>query len=127
MASSDKLIEGVRRGERSALARAITLVESQRAEDVEAASLLLSELLADRTSAVRIGITGAPGVGKSTLIERLGLQLCEQGHKVAVLAVDPSSSVTGGSILGDKTRMDRLSRHPRALARPLLVSVHAQL
>jgi len=118
VASSDKLIEGVRRGERSALARAITLVESQRAEDVEAASLLLSELLADRTSAVRIGITGAPGVGKSTLIERLGLQLCEQGHKVAVLAVDPSSSVTGGSILGDKTRMDRLSRHPRAFIRP---------
>lgn len=118
VATSNNLADEVRSGDRSALARAITLVESQRPEDRDAAETLLEALLPDSGRAIRVGITGAPGVGKSTLIERLGLQLCESGQRVAVLAVDPSSTVTGGSILGDKTRMDELSRHPRAFIRP---------
>ena len=105
-------------GDRNALARAITLVESRRDEDVEAADALLQKLLPRTGAALRVGITGAPGTGKSTLIETLGTRLCEAGRKVAVLAVDPSSTRTGGSILGDKTRMHELSRHANAFVRP---------
>ena len=112
------LADPILNGDRSALARAITLVESRRAGDAQAAEELLGKLLPNSGKAIRIGITGAPGVGKSTLIETLGMQLCNAGSKLAVLAVDPSSSVTGGSILGDKTRMDELSRHANAFIRP---------
>jgi LAO/AO transport system kinase len=108
----------IRAGDRTALARGITLVESRRAEDAPAAEALLQALLPHTGAAVRIGITGAPGVGKSTLIETLGLQLCAAGRRVAVLAVDPSSTRSGGSILGDKTRMTELSRHANAFIRP---------
>ena len=118
MVNPDDLAAAVQRGDRSALARAITLVESRRPDDVERADALLAALVPHATRSLRLGITGAPGVGKSTLIERLGLHLCEAGHRVAVLAVDPSSTVTGGSILGDKTRMEQLSRHPQAFIRP---------
>lgn len=118
MAVSDDLATAIRNGDRTALARAITLVESRRPADLPTAETLLASLLPHSGGAIRVGITGAPGVGKSTLIESLGLQLCEDGHRVAVLAVDPSSTVTGGSILGDKTRMDGLSRHPQAFIRP---------
>jgi LAO/AO transport system kinase len=105
-------------GDRRALARAITLVESRRDSDMDAAERLLDAVLPATGKSLRIGITGAPGVGKSTLIEALGLKLCNDGYKVAVLAVDPSSSRTGGSILGDKTRMTELSRHHNAFIRP---------
>ena len=115
---NDSLAASVLSGDRKALAQAITLVESRRAQDEAAAGSLLAELLPHSGNAVRIGITGAPGVGKSTLIDALGMLLCERGHKVAVLAVDPSSSVTGGSILGDKTRMAQLTRHGNAFVRP---------
>jgi LAO/AO transport system kinase len=108
----------LRAGDRRALARAITLIESTRAADTAEAEALLEALLPASGNSVRIGITGVPGVGKSTFIERFGLQLVEAGHKVAVLAVDPSSKVSGGSILGDKTRMEELSRHPQAFIRP---------
>lgn len=116
--STTELAQAIRSGDRAALARGITLVESQRAEDVPAAEALLQALLPHAGRSLRIGITGAPGVGKSTLIEVLGLRLCAAGRRVAVLAVDPSSSVTGGSILGDKTRMTELSRHANAFIRP---------
>jgi len=105
-------------GDRRALARGITLVESTRADDREAADALLTEVMAHTGRAIRIGISGSPGAGKSTLIEALGLRVIDAGHRVAVLAVDPSSSRTGGSILGDKTRMEQLSRHPAAFVRP---------
>jgi LAO/AO transport system kinase len=114
----DDLANAIKGGDRGALARAITLVESRRDEDVDEAGRLLEALLPSAGGALRVGITGAPGVGKSTLIERLGLTLCDAGRRVAVLAVDPSSVVTGGSILGDKTRMDELSRRPDAFIRP---------
>lgn len=114
----ERLQSGIRRGDRASLARGITLVESRNAADVPAAEALLRALLPHAGQAVRVGITGAPGVGKSTLIETLGMRLCDAGRKVAVLAVDPSSAVTGGSILGDKTRMTGLSRHERAFIRP---------
>jgi LAO/AO transport system kinase len=104
--------------DRAALARGITLVESRRPIDVAAAAELLQALLPHTGASVRIGITGTPGVGKSTLIEALGLRLTNAGHRVAVLAVDPSSARTGGSILGDKTRMAELSRDARAFIRP---------
>lgn len=116
--ASAELAERIRRGDRSALARGITLVESRSEADATPAERLLQELLPHSGGAMRVGITGAPGVGKSTLIEALGTRLCEAGHKVAVLAVDPSSLVTGGSILGDKTRMANLSRHANAFVRP---------
>ena len=103
-------------GDRRALARAITLVESQRADHRAMALDLLSRL--PQREALRIGLSGTPGVGKSSFIEAFGLMLTGQGLKVAVLAVDPSSARTGGSILGDKTRMERLSREPRAFIRP---------
>nr|WP_255720683.1 methylmalonyl Co-A mutase-associated GTPase MeaB [Acuticoccus kalidii] len=105
-------------GERAALARAITLVESRRAEHRAEASALIQRLL-DRTGkAIRIGITGVPGVGKSTLIDALGTRLVHDGHRVAVLAIDPSSTRTGGAILGDKTRMTRLAAEKDAFIRP---------
>jgi LAO/AO transport system kinase len=105
-------------GDRRALARAITLVESTRADHRGDAETLLAEVLPHTGAAVRVGISGAPGAGKSTFIEALGIHLVEQGHQVAVLAVDPSSTRTGGSILGDKTRMEQLTRSPQAFVRP---------
>jgi LAO/AO transport system kinase len=112
------LAKAIRSGDRAALPRAITLLESTRADHRERAQQLLLELLPDAGNAHRVGITGVPGVGKSTTIESLGMYLIEQGHRVAVLAVDPSSTRTGGSILGDKTRMARLAQHPDAYIRP---------
>jgi len=105
-------------GDRAALSRAITLVESTRADHRDTAQQLLLELMPHAGSAMHVGITGVPGVGKSTTIEALGMHLIEQGHRVAVLAVDPSSTRTGGSILGDKTRMAQLAVHPQAYIRP---------
>ncbi len=105
-------------GDRRALARAITLIESTREDHRERADALMTALLPHTGKSVRLGITGVPGVGKSTFIERFGLHLIEGGHKVAVLAIDPSSKRTGGSILGDKTRMELLSRNPQAYIRP---------
>lgn len=104
--------------QRRALAKAITLVESTRADHRERADELLSALLPHTGKSLRLGISGVPGVGKSTFIEALGLFLVERGRRVAVLAVDPSSTRSGGSILGDKTRMERLSVHERAFIRP---------
>lgn len=112
------LAAGIRAGDRAKLARAITLVESKKTAHRALAEALLQELLPDTGTARRIGITGVPGVGKSTTIDTLGSNLTAQGHKVAVLAVDPSSSRTGGSILGDKTRMARLAVDPNAFIRP---------
>jgi LAO/AO transport system kinase len=112
------LAASVRAGSRAALARAITLVESRRADHQAAARELVQALLPDTGRALRVGITGSPGVGKSTTIDALGMYLIAQGHKVAVLAVDPSSARTGGSILGDKTRMARLSAEANAFIRP---------
>jgi len=105
-------------GQRRALARAITLAESTRRDHREAAEALMAELLPEAGKSVRIGITGIPGAGKSTFIETFGGHLIAQGHKVAVLAVDPSSPRSGGSLLGDKTRMETLSRDPNAFIRP---------
>ncbi|MCZ8379647.1 methylmalonyl Co-A mutase-associated GTPase MeaB [Mycobacterium sp. CPCC 205372] len=116
--SPEDLAHAVRSGDRSALARAITLVESTRADHRRRAQELLLELMAEAGNALHVGITGVPGVGKSTTIEALGMHLIEQGHRVAVLAVDPSSTRTGGSILGDKTRMAKLAVHPEAYIRP---------
>lgn len=113
-----ELAAAVRSGDRSVLPRAITLVESTRADHRQQAQELLLELLPAAGGARRVGITGVPGVGKSTTIEALGMHLIEHGHRVAVLAVDPSSTRTGGSILGDKTRMQRLAAHPDAYIRP---------
>ena len=104
--------------QRRAMAKAITLLESTRADHREQADDLLTQLIPHAGKSLRIGLSGVPGVGKSTLIEVLGLWLIERGHKVAVLAIDPSSSVSGGSILGDKTRMERLSVQPSAFIRP---------
>ena len=118
MTSTEQLAAAIRKGERAALARGITLVESRRDADTAAADELLQRLLPHTGNSVRIGVTGAPGVGKSTLLETLGLRRCAAGDRTAVLAVDPSSAVTGGSILGDKTRMTELSRHPNAFIRP---------
>ena len=113
-----ELAHAVRSGDRSALPRAITLVESSRPDHRAAAQRLLMELMPDAGRALHVGITGVPGVGKSTTIEALGMYLIDIGHRVAVLAVDPSSTRTGGSILGDKTRMARLAVHPDAYIRP---------
>lgn len=114
----DELADGVRGGNRAALARAITLVESRRADHRQQAQELLAALLPDTGGARRIGISGVPGVGKSTFIDQLGVNLIADGHRVAVLAVDPSSGRTGGSILGDKTRMTRLANDEAAFVRP---------
>ncbi|MCB9459628.1 MAG: methylmalonyl Co-A mutase-associated GTPase MeaB [Anaerolineaceae bacterium] len=111
-------VEGVLAGDRAMLARAITLIESTVPAYMEQAQAVLQALMPHTGKSIRVGITGVPGAGKSTLIEALGLMLAEQGHRVAVLAVDPSSTLSGGSILGDKTRMTALSRHPNAFIRP---------
>ena len=110
--------DAVARGERRALSRAVTLIESTRADHREAAAALLDRLAGLGRRAIRLGLTGTPGVGKSTFVEALGLALVGRGLSVAVLAVDPSSARSGGSILGDKTRMERLARHGRAFVRP---------
>ena len=110
--------DALRAGNRRTLARAITLIESSRDEDRNAAQSLLNEILPDTGKSVRLGISGVPGVGKSTFIEAFGVYLAERGRKVAVLAVDPSSPIHGGSILGDKTRMSELSRRGDAYIRP---------
>lgn len=114
----DDYVEGVKRNNRTMLARAITLVESNANKHFSLAQDVVTEITPLTGKSIRIGITGVPGAGKSTFIEALGTMLCERGHQVAVLAVDPSSSLSHGSILGDKTRMERLSRHPRAYVRP---------
>jgi len=112
------LADAVTAGDRRALARAITLVESTRSDHRAAASDLLKRLMPHTGGSIRLGISGAPGVGKSTFIEALGNHLVDQGKRVAVLTVDPSSVISGGSILGDKTRMETLSRRPEAFIRP---------
>src|SRR5437879_1443953 len=113
-----QLAYGIRAGERAVLARAITLIESKRADHQHAARRLVQDLLPRTGRAIRVGITGSPGVGKSTTIDALGVFLTDRGHRVAVLTVDPSSSRSGGSILGDKTRMARLANDPEAFIRP---------
>lgn len=115
---TDELFDGIRAGSRAAIARAITLVESSRPDHRERARALLTELTAYTGSAVRVGISGVPGAGKSTFVNALGLRLVEAGHRVAVVAVDPSSRRTGGSILGDRTRMGELSASDHAFVRP---------
>lgn len=114
----DDYERGVLAADVGILSRAITLVESNHPEHEALAQELLTRVLPKTGKSIRVGITGVPGAGKSTLIESFGCQLCEMGHRVAVLAVDPSSSVTGGSILGDKTRMQNLVRQPNAYVRP---------
>ena len=113
-----ELVDGVRSGDRAVLARAITLVESTKPDHRARADELLQAVLPFSGGAHRVGITGVPGVGKSTTIDQLGINLVDAGHRVAVLAVDPTSRRTGGSILGDKTRMSRLAVHPHAFIRP---------
>ncbi len=116
--SAEEYAQGVLAGSRAMLGRAITLVESNAAQHIDQAQELLQRLLPHTGKSIRVGITGVPGVGKSSFIETFGCYLLEQGHRVAVLAVDPSSSISGGSILGDKTRMERLSRDERCFIRP---------
>ncbi|MFW5468651.1 methylmalonyl Co-A mutase-associated GTPase MeaB [Knoellia sp. CPCC 206435] len=115
---TDELFDGVRAGDRAAVARAITLVESTRPDHRERARALLTALTAYTGSAVRVGISGVPGAGKSTFINAMGIRLIDAGHRVAVVAVDPSSRRTGGSILGDRTRMGELSASDQAFVRP---------
>ncbi len=114
----DDYVSGVLAGNRAMLSRAVTLIESQSTQHEKKAQEVLQELLPHTGKAKRIGITGAPGVGKSTFIEAFGCYLIQQDHSVAVLAIDPTSKCSGGSILGDKTRMENLSREPRAFIRP---------
>ncbi len=116
--SVEAYVQGVLAGDRSILARAITLIESNAPAHFETGQEVLRQLLPHTGNAMRVGITGVPGAGKSTLIESLGMLLIERGHKIAVLAVDPSSTLTRGSILGDKTRMEQLSREMNAFIRP---------
>jgi LAO/AO transport system kinase len=118
LASVEQYADGVLAGDRAVLARAITLIESAKGEHVRIAKELLQRLLPHTGRAHRIGITGVPGVGKSTMIDQLGMNLVEQGHRIAVLAVDPTSTRSGGSILGDKTRMTRLAQSRSAFIRP---------
>lgn len=117
-AADQQLVSGVLAGQRRALAKSITLIESTRGDHQTRAHAVLNALLPHTGRAIRIGISGVPGAGKSTFIEALGVWLIEQGKKLAVLAIDPSSSVTGGSILGDKTRMELLSQREEAFIRP---------
>lgn len=112
------IADGVRARNVRSLAKAITLIESRNVDHSLAATTLLDELLPDSGQSVRIGISGVPGAGKSTFIEAFGMALTQKGHRVAVLAVDPSSQISGGSILGDKTRMEELARQPNAFIRP---------
>jgi LAO/AO transport system kinase len=114
----DALVAGVRSGDRAVLGRAITLVESERSDHQELAQELITSLLPSTGGSMRVGISGVPGAGKSTFIETLGCRLVDEGHRVAVLAVDPSSGVSGGSILGDKTRMQQLTAREEAFIRP---------
>jgi LAO/AO transport system kinase len=116
--SLEELAAGIQAGDRALLGRALTLVESTREDDRDLAQRLLERLLPSTGKALRVGVTGVPGVGKSTLLENLGSWLTAVGKKVAVLAIDPSSSQSGGSILGDKTRMPRLAADPLAFVRP---------
>ena len=116
--TAEELIQGIDRGDTTALARAITLVESENPDHLSRAAQLIEACLSSRPETMRIGITGVPGVGKSTFIETLGMALIEAGHRVAVLAIDPTSTLSKGSILGDKTRMTSLSVHPNAFIRP---------
>jgi len=111
-------VDGVRSGDRAVLAQAITLVESSRDDDRHLAGQVLTALADPSRDTQRIGVSGVPGAGKSTFVEAMGLRLVDAGHKVAVLAIDPTSRATGGSILGDKTRMTRLAAHPDAYVRP---------
>jgi len=115
---ADQVLHGTAAQQRRAIAKSITLLESTRTDHRAQADELLTALLPHSGRSFRLGISGVPGVGKSTFIEALGLYLIDQGHRVAVLTIDPSSSVSGGSILGDKTRMERLSVHPQAYIRP---------
>lgn len=121
---TEALAERITAGDRRALARAITLVESRRPDHRADAAALLDRLAGTRREALRLGLSGAPGVGKSTFIEAFGMMLTERGLRVAVLAVDPSSARSGGSILGDKTRMERLARAPGAFIRPSPSQTH---
>lgn len=116
--SIQELVDGIRSGDRMVLGKAITLIESKSAADQEQAFELMQALATNEITSVRIGLTGAPGVGKSTFADAFGSHITSAGHKVAVLAVDPSSLISGGSILGDKTRMERLSRDENAFVRP---------
>ena len=116
--SEDELVAGVESGDRMILSRAITLIESNNPKHFAKAQRVLQRLLPRTGKALRIGFTGVPGAGKSTMIEAFGNMLCDDGHKIAVLTIDPTSSVTRGSILGDKTRMGTLSRRPEAFIRP---------
>ncbi|QEG33801.1 methylmalonyl Co-A mutase-associated GTPase MeaB [Bythopirellula goksoeyrii] len=116
--TTEDYFQGVRAGDTSVLARALTLVESSNLQHQLQAEELLTRLMPFTGKAIRVGITGTPGAGKSTFIEALGLQLVRTGHQVAVLAIDPSSDITGGSILGDKTRMPNLAAEPHAYIRP---------
>ncbi|MGJ3258616.1 MAG: methylmalonyl Co-A mutase-associated GTPase MeaB [Rhodospirillales bacterium] len=118
MSDTDELVSGVLEGNRRALARLITRIESTRPDHRADAAGAIERLLPETGKSIRIGISGVPGVGKSSFIETFGLHVVEQGHRVAVLAVDPSSPRHGGSILGDKTRMEKLARHPGAYVRP---------
>lgn len=114
----EQIEAGIRDGDRRALAKGITLVESQKPEHRQQAQQILEQLLPDTGRSIRLGISGVPGVGKSTFIEALGQHVLAQGHRLAVLAVDPSSQRSGGSILGDKTRMEQLCRQQQAFIRP---------
>jgi LAO/AO transport system kinase len=116
--SPEEYIKGIKSGSIVTLSRAITLVESTLPNDRAISQEVLNAILPQTGRSLRVGVTGVPGVGKSTFIESLGIYLCEKGHKVAVLAVDPSSQRSGGSILGDKTRMEELSHHENAFIRP---------
>lgn len=116
--STKEYIDGIRAGNRFVLSRAVTLIESRLPADREQADDIIRALLPDTGKSIRVGITGVPGVGKSTFIERFGTLVTSYGKKLAVLAIDPSSPVTGGSIMGDKTRMEQLSRNPLAYIRP---------
>ena len=119
-----KVISGLLNGDIVSLSKAITIVESDNAKDISNSNKIISSCLKNRTNSIRIGITGVPGVGKSTFIEAFGNQLTKQGHKVAVLAIDPTSTVSRGSIMGDKTRMNTLVNNKNAFIRPSPASSH---